>query len=314
MAGTLMWAPAAVAQDPTPSPPTALSATETGGVAIHKKDSAGDVLAGATFTLFDSAGQQVGTGITDADGQLAFKDLASGVYRLKEVSSGSPLHDVVDDQDVIVTPGTDAPLTIIDPFKPATVTLKAKAKASKSGKPLPGSTVNIGTGGEVVLTLTTGSNGTASAKLPVNSRTGTAFWVKQTKAPEGYDLYKPSRAFTAKPGAPVTVTVTNAKTASTTPTPTATQTPSGKPTQDTSGQGDSTVSSAPSTADSTSDTTIANKPAASTPATTPEGTLAHTGADAAPWLIGGAGMLLASGVGVVVATCRRRAEAGALDN
>ncbi|WP_327743303.1 LAETG motif-containing sortase-dependent surface protein [Streptomyces europaeiscabiei] len=148
----------------------------------------------------------------------------------------------------------------------------------------------------------------------MNSRTGTAFWVKQTKAPEGYDLYKPSRAFTAKPGAPVTVTVTNTKTASTTPTPTATQTPSGKPTQDTSGQGDSTVSSAPSTADSTSGTTIADKPAASTPATTPAGTLAHTGADATPWLIGGAGLLLASGVGVVVATRRRRTEAGAVEN
>jgi uncharacterized surface anchored protein len=205
----MAWAPAAAAQDPTPSPSTALSTAETGGVAILKKDPGGDFLAGATFTLFDSAGEQVGTGTTSADGQLAFKDLAPGVYRLKEVSSGSPLHDVVDDQDVIVTPGTDAPLTIIDPFKPATVTLKAKD--SKSGKLLPGSSVNIGTGDTTVLILTTGSNGTASAKLPVNSRTGTAFWVKQTKAPDGYDLYKPSRTFTAKPADPVTVTVTNAK-------------------------------------------------------------------------------------------------------
>jgi len=40
------------------------------------------------------------------------------------------------------------------------------------------------------------------------------------KAPEGYDLYKPAKTFTAGPGAPITVTVTNAKTATTTkPTP-----------------------------------------------------------------------------------------------
>jgi hypothetical protein len=152
MTGTVALAPAASAQTPEPTPSTStawLNAAETGGVTILKKDPGGDVLAGASFILLDSAGQQAASGKTDVDGQLAFKDLAPGVYRLKEVSSGSPLHDVVDDQDVIVTPGADAPLTITDPFKPATVTLKAKD--SKSGKLLPGSTVNIGTGDRTVL-------------------------------------------------------------------------------------------------------------------------------------------------------------------
>ncbi len=139
-------------------------------------------------------------------------------------TSGSPLHDVVDDQDVIVTPGADSPLTITDPFKPATVTLKTKD--SKSDKLLPGSTVNIGTGDTTLLTLTTGAGGTASAKLPINSRTGSHFWVKQTTATDGYDLYKPSKSFTAKPGSPVTVTVTNAKTTGTTPEPATSEKPS----------------------------------------------------------------------------------------
>ena len=48
---------------------------------------------------------------------MAFTDLAPGVYRLKETASGSPLHDVVADQDVIVTAGATAHLTITDLFK-----------------------------------------------------------------------------------------------------------------------------------------------------------------------------------------------------
>ena len=177
-----------------------------------------------------------------------FQDLAPGVYRLKEVSSGTPLHEVVDDQDVIVTPGADTPLTIIDPFKPASVLLKAKD--DKTGKLLAGSTVNIGSGDKTILTLTTSSDGTASGKLPINSRTGSDFWIKQVKAPEGYEIYKPSKAFRAKPGAPVTVTVTNAKSA-TTPPPTEkptdkpTDKPSDRPTPDKPGQEEDTSSRLP---------------------------------------------------------------------
>ncbi|MDQ0810254.1 hypothetical protein QFZ63_001968 [Streptomyces sp. B3I7] len=240
--GAVALAPAASAKTPEPAPSTSitpLSAAGNGGVTILKKDSGGDVLAGATFTLLDSIGKQAASGTTDAEGQLTFQDLAPGVYRLEEVSSGSPLHEVVDDQDVIVTPGTDTPLTIIDPFKPASVLLKAKD--DKTGKLLAGSTVNIGSGDKTILTLTTSSDGTATGNLPINARTGSDFWVKQVKEPEGYEIYKPSKAFKAKPGDPVTVTVTNAKSV-TTPPPTEkptdkpTDKPSDRPTPDKPGQ------------------------------------------------------------------------------
>lgn len=196
-------APAASAKTPEPTPSTSitpLSAAGNGGVTILKKDAGGDVLAGATFTLLDSTGKQTASGTTDTEGQLAFQDLAPGVYRLKEVSSGSPLHEVVDDQDVIVTPGADTPLTIIDPFKPAS--LRLKAKDDKTGKLLAGSTVNIGSGDKAILTLTTRSDGTASGKLPINSRTGSDFWVKHVKAPAGYEIYTSVQAFKAKPAIP----------------------------------------------------------------------------------------------------------------
>lgn len=315
--GSLSWAPTASAQSAEPSPsssstPRNAAEAETGGVAILKKDPGGDVLAGASFALFDSAAKEAANGKTDAQGQLAFKDLTPGVYRLKEVTSGSPLHETVDDQDVIVTPGVDTPLTIVDPFKDASVLLKAKD--DKTGKLLPGSTVNIGSGDKTILTLTTGSDGTASGKLPVNSRTGNDFWVKQVKAPQGYEIYKPSKTFKAKPGDPVTVTTTNVKTV-TTPPPTKnpTEKPSGKPTEKPTGKpSDRPAPDKPGKDEDTPAPSASGAPpvdeTASSNAAPAAGSLAHTGADATPWLIGGAGLLVAVGGGALLVARRRRTD------
>ncbi|MEV0636319.1 SpaA isopeptide-forming pilin-related protein [Streptomyces sp. NPDC050619] len=304
--GTLTWAPAASAQpsEPTPSAsaaPAETPAPDAGSVEITTKDTAGDALPGAAFLLLDSAGQEAGRGKADAQGKLTFPDLAPGVYRLKETASGSPIHEVVADQDVIVTPGTDTPLTIINPFKPASVLLKAKD--DKTGKLLAGSTVNIGSGAKTILTLTTGSDGTASGKLPLNSRTGSDFWVKQVKAPPGYEIHTSVKAFKAKPGDPVPVTVTNAKTV-TTPPPTEKPTakPSNRPTPDQPGKDEDNP------APSASGTPTSDETASSTAAPAPAGSLAHTGADATPWLIGGAGVLIAAGGGALFAARRRRAD------
>nr|WP_306305212.1 hypothetical protein [Streptomyces sp. NBRC 110468] len=107
------------------------------------------------------------------------------------------------------------------------------------------------------------------------------------KAPAGYNIYKPSKAFKAKPGDPVTVTVTNAKTA-TTPPPAekATDKPSEKPSDKSSPDKPGKDEDTP--APSASGTPTSNETAS--PA--PSGSLAHTGADATPWLIGGAGVLI----------------------
>ncbi len=40
----------------------------------------------------------------------------------------------------------------------------------------------------------------------------------------------------------------------------------------------------------------------------PDGSLAHTGADATPWLMGGAGLLLAAGGGALIVSRRRRTD------
>ncbi|CAL9585080.1 hypothetical protein SUDANB106_05125 [Streptomyces sp. enrichment culture] len=326
--GTLTWAPTATAQASTPSPSTSTAPTplgmtepEPGGVQILKKDPSGSVLAGAAFTLLDAVGQQAATGKTNAAGQLAFTDLAPGVYRLKETSSGSPLHDVVPDQDVIVTPGQTSPLTIIDPFKPADLTVKKTDK--NTGKPLAGAVVNIastGSGGDTV-TLTTGKNGTATAQLPVSSRTGTTYTATETTAPAGYRLDAKPVKFTAKPGTPVTVTLTNSKVKeqptqpSTTPPPSPDTTtpakPSDKPTPHAPGDKPTERTSSgtkPTPADTDSSPDPAADAAGEAVPKTPAGSLAHTGADATPWILGGAGLLLAGGIGAVVAVRRRRTD------
>jgi uncharacterized surface anchored protein len=311
--GTLTWAPAASAQPSEPPPSASAASAETpapdaGSVEITAQDPAGDVLPGAAFLLLDSAGQEAGRGKTDAQGKLAFLNLAPGVYRLKETASGSPIHEVVADQDVIITPAATTRLTITDPFKAAKVLLQAKD--DKTGKLLPGATVNIGTGISTLLTLTTGAKGTASGELPVSSRK-TQFWVKEIKAPVGYDLYKPSKTFTAGPGSPVTVTVTNAKTATApkpnlsdkpTHTPSTPSTP-GKPSSGTGGAKPSSPGTGTPDADSSS--TAARDSTLKAPA----GSLAHTGAGATPWIAAGAGLLVVGGA-VTLTIARRRTAGG----
>ncbi|MDG9724182.1 MSCRAMM family protein [Streptomyces sp. DH41] len=315
-AGTLTWAPAASAE-PTEPTPSASAAAETpaadaGSVEITTRDTAGDALPGAVFLLLDSAGQEAGHGKTDAQGKLTFSDLAPGVYRLKETASGSPLHEVVADQDVIVTPGATTRLTITDPFKAAKVLLQAKD--DKTGKLLPGTTVNIGTGTSTLLTLTTGAKGTASGELPMSSRKA-QFWVKEIKAPAGYDLYNPTKTFTAAPGDPVTVTVTNAKTTTTPkpessgkPTHTPTDTPSSSQGKPNSGTDRATPSASDSDTPETDSSTIATTPVGNSTPKTPTGSLAHTGADATPWLIGGAAVLIAAGGGALAVARRSRTD------
>ncbi|WP_030421260.1 SpaA isopeptide-forming pilin-related protein [Streptomyces sp. NRRL F-5065] len=316
-AGTLTWAPTASAEPSEPSPSTSAAPAETpapdaGSVEITTKDTAGDALSGAVFLLLDSAGQEAGHGKTDAQGKLTFSGLAPGVYRLKETASGSPLHEVVADQDVIVTPGATTRLTITDPFKAAKVLLQVKD--DKTGKLLPGATVNIGTGTSTLLTLTTGAKGTASGELPMSSRRA-QFWVKEIKAPAGYDLYKPTKTFAAAPGDPVTVTFTNAKTAA---TPPSTEKPTGNPTEKPTAKPTARPSGKPSPSQhgegldipvpSASGTQTADETALSTTEPVPVGSLAHTGADASPWLIGGAAALIVTGGGALVIARRRRTD------
>ncbi|MFC6136553.1 MULTISPECIES: MSCRAMM family protein [Streptomyces] len=299
-AGALLSASTAWAEAPEPQP---------GTVEITKKDPDGAFLVGAEFSLLDTLnGSKALTGKTNADGILRFEGVAPGVWRLKETATGSPIHDLAPDQDVIITPGQTAKLTIIDHFKPADLTVTKTDKTN--GKPLAGAVINIipASGDGKPVTLTTGKNGTATTKLPVASRAGTAYTATETKAPDGYQLDSTSVKITARPGAPATAAFANTKKEQptqppTTPTPTPTTpttpppTPSDKPTPS---------APQPSTSTSTSAAPVPDQTTSSTSSPAPTGSLAQTGADATGWLLAGAGVLLAAGSGALFAVRRRR--------
>ncbi|MER5567199.1 carboxypeptidase-like regulatory domain-containing protein [Streptomyces goshikiensis] len=132
VAGTLLTAPTAWAEAPEPQP---------GTVEITKKDPSGAFLVGSEFSLLDSLnGTKALSGKTNAEGVLRFEGVAPGVWRLKETATGSPIHDLAPDQDVIVTPGQTVKLTIVDPFMSADLTVTKTGKTTASRSPVPSST------------------------------------------------------------------------------------------------------------------------------------------------------------------------------
>ncbi|WP_406511054.1 SpaA isopeptide-forming pilin-related protein [Streptomyces sp. NBC_00161] len=291
VAGTLLSASTAWAEAPEPQP---------GTVEIIKKDPDGALLAGAEFSLLDTLnGTKALTGKSNTEGILRFEGVAPGVWRLKETATGSPIHDLAPGQDVIITPGQVAKLTIIDHFMPADLTVSKTDKTS--GKPLAGAVIDItpASGDGKSVTLTTGKDGTATTKLPVASRAGTAYTATATKAPDGYQLDSAPVKITANPGAPATAAFTDTKKEQPTQpptTPTAPTTPSGKPTPSSPETSQPHTSAAPTPEQTTSST--------SSPA--PMGSLAQTGAEDTGWLLAGAGVLLAAGGGALFAVSRRR--------
>ncbi|MFE4633114.1 collagen binding domain-containing protein [Streptomyces sp. NPDC056773] len=187
----------------------------TGGMSLHKEDPEGTRLVGAAFQLLDGGGTVVAEGKTNDKGVLAFENLAPGKYRLHETSTGSDIHELAPDQDVVILAGqssTATPLVVIDPFKDAELVLKKVDRST--GKPLAGATIEINADdnnapGEKITEVTTGADGLAKVKLGVDVKAGRAYWAKETKAPAHYQLNTKPEKFTAKAGATIPLTLFN---------------------------------------------------------------------------------------------------------
>lgn len=300
---SLIWAPTAFANAPEIPP---------GAVEITKKDPDGTLLAGAVFSLLDTLnGTKALTGKTNAEGILRFENVHPGTYRLKETDSGSSLHDLAPDQDVIITPEHTVKLTIIDAFKPAELLVKKTDK--KTGTPLAGAVINItpSTGTGMAITLTTGKDGTATTKLPVSSRNGTAYTGTEITAPTGYELDTTPVKITAKPGEKTTATFANSKKDKPTQPPTTppTMPPTTPPTTPPVTPPTTPATTPPATPTPSQSTSTAPVPPTDTPSTPPaKGSLAHTGADSNAWLLVGGGLLIAAGGGALIAARRKKTE------
>ncbi|WP_329295749.1 DUF317 domain-containing protein [Streptomyces pseudovenezuelae] len=143
-------------------------------------------------------------------------------------------------------------------------------------------------------------------RYAINASSGAAW-----RAWGGY-LSEPHCWIPQGPGTPVTVTVTNSKTA-TGSSPSPTKKATAQPTSTATTQSDKTVggTSARPADSATPDTDSSPAPDAADETTSkiPAGSLSHTGADASPWFGGGAGILIASGIGMFVAARARRSDA-----
>lgn len=159
-----------------------------GTVQVKKTDIAGNPLAGAQFTLYDSDGKEVATSAaTGADGIAVFQKIPVGVYTIRETKApeGYLLSDEVLKGNVTEENYTDVQQLAMVNHKAGTITV-TKVDADAPGQTLAGAQFQLfdQNGNAVGSPVETGADGTAVFK---DLAYGT-YTVKELKAPAGYLL------------------------------------------------------------------------------------------------------------------------------
>ena len=161
----------------------------TGSIEILKVDAdTKQPLAGVSYRLFDSAGNKIVDGTTDANGKLIFDNLKPGSYSYQEISTVDGYQLDETKYDFSLT-SENLTIKVTRENKPVRGNLIIH-KVDVTGSPLAGA--------ELLLeTSTDGKNWTEVSKLTTD-KTGVAQWtdlkpdtqyrVTETKAPAGYTL------------------------------------------------------------------------------------------------------------------------------
>jgi len=208
--------------------PTTVTFTDTRimGIIINKVDEANNApLFGAEFNVKTATGVDVGTFTTDSNGQIDItKDangypLPSGVYIVTETKA--PAGYAIDDspKTVTVTAGNKTTVTFRDQKMQGIVIQKIDADTKA---PLQGATFEVWTtngssdtsvsasqpAGTLIGTYVTDTNGTATLSALPNG----TYLLKETVAPNGYELDAPNQVVTVTAGKPTTVTFSDHKT------------------------------------------------------------------------------------------------------
>ncbi len=167
----------------------------TGWIEIHKEAVSEDGspiekidLSNARFQIIEESGKVVDTVITDQFGRAKSRELPLGTYIIREIQApdGTQLNG---QEGTVVIDGTGVNdiYTYTHKNKIVMGQLKIK-KADPAGKALAGAQFAIyaesGSDGEPVDSITTGEDGTATSKLLPYGW----YIVRETKAPEGYEL------------------------------------------------------------------------------------------------------------------------------
>lgn len=146
-------------------------------------------LANAKFELRDATNRVVQTGVTDANGQLSFNELALGTYQLIEVTAPTGYQLNTEAQQVVISDdAANQTVTVADMAVPVVVPkgrLTITKVDSATGATLAGATFDLkDTTGKVVATGVTNAQGQLSfADLTLDSYT-----LVETAAPKGYQL------------------------------------------------------------------------------------------------------------------------------
>lgn len=161
----------------------------TGTIRVVKSDGKGTQLSGAEFTLYDSSGQAVQTATSGSNGVAAFTKVDLGDYTIRETAA--PAAYLLSDRVVGVSVTSDnyATAQLIDfSDQKAGIISITKVDADHTAQALTGAEFelldqsgNIVSGPQAV-----GADGTV---VFTNLKYGT-YSVKETKAPDGYQLSK----------------------------------------------------------------------------------------------------------------------------
>ena len=206
----------------SPAPTSAPTPSVTyGGITIRKRDSSDHsiFLAGAVFTLYNSAGASMGTKTTDSSGACSWNNLPVGVYYLTEVSApaGYQVSGSTYQVEVASTPAT----YLIDNVKdaPSMATVQLTKLSAESSAPLYGAIYELvtldGTRYKRAVSAVDGS------ELPARSTNASGviswdnvvsagdYYVHEVVAPTGYlldDAYYPLTVGAQTALAKITVT------------------------------------------------------------------------------------------------------------
>ena len=162
---------------------------DKGSLTISKTDAdTGKALAGVTYRLFDTEGNKIADGTTDANGKLIFDNLKPGSYSYQEISTvaGYQLDDTKYDFSLT---SENLNVKVTRENKPVKGSLIIH-KVDVTGSPLVGAELLLETSADgktwmEVGKITTDSTGVAKWE---NLKIGAQYRVTETKAPAGYTL------------------------------------------------------------------------------------------------------------------------------
>ncbi|MBY0014230.1 collagen binding domain-containing protein, partial [Paenibacillus typhae] len=192
------------------STPVLLTVTNdfNGSLKVTKvaKDNAATKLAGAVFELYNAANTLVGSGTTNASGEVIFTKLMGGSYTLKETKAPDGYVITAGSTAVTIDPAQQKTLTVTND-KIVLGSLKlTKVDSANPAKKLAGAEFQLYDASKaLVATATTDANGVVEFK---DLKLG-AYTFKETVAPSGYALDSAERSVNITSAVQIVQQITN---------------------------------------------------------------------------------------------------------